>query len=308
MFEEALAAVRDEEDRVALQIGLVATLYFEKGYQPAVRAAVAECFADYLAAFQGQLRWGMHPRSFAWQELARRPVPTPAEWFAKKELRDDDTWAFSYHGGQDDCDANAIRVHGYGGRKWEEERHGWLSYISAGLPLTYLEDRRHELLELLRSWSERLSPVSGYGGLGILESPDHELAQKYHQYVFMLARRFPGLELDRPSYHRMSLAAGIKGVNWLTVLGERWLEKLGGLGSLERHLESDAFTLLEFSGGVVIQAGGEPELGDVNRRLKPERYRALGRVTQPLLVRELHGLRGFDAESAREWLARFVED
>jgi hypothetical protein len=308
MLDDVQSSVQDGEGRTVLEIGLLATLYFDGGHEPQVREMVGECFEEYAGHCGRFLRWGRHPRSYAWHELERLPVPSPKEWFLRKKLKADDMWQFYYHGGQQEWDASVYRVHAYGARKWEAEQSGWLSYLSAGVPLAWLEERGRDFLGLVLGWCRRLRPMHGYGGVGIMESPDLGLAASLEQAVYAMARRFPGLEVDYPFLHMGCLRGGIKGVNWLTVLGDEYVAKAGGLAHLRSSLSGDEVSFYEYPGGIVIQAGERPEIGDVNRQLWPAAYREVNRLLKPIRVREhlpFHGAAGFRSDETLEWLARF---
>jgi hypothetical protein len=102
----------------------------------------------------------------------------------------------------------------------------------------------------------------------------------------------------------------IKGVNWLTVLGDEVLAELGGMAAARTALEPDC-TLYEYAGGVVIQAGPVPQLGDTHFGLIPQRYRKVAHFTRPVrfenyrssLFRVFPPLDG--ATEAVSWVRRF---
>jgi hypothetical protein len=302
-------AMRDEQGRVVLRIGLLTTLYFDTGSMPVGREAVAQCIADYLAMCREQLRWALHPKGGGWRELSKNPVPTPAEWFAESRPAENDIWEFYYHGGDSADESSDFRVYGVGARKWQSELHGRLSFLSAALPLTWFADHAGSFPEFVLGWCRRLRPMHGYAGLGILDSPDAGVAEAHKQMTYGLARRFPGLEADYPISHVHYLKDGIKGVNWLTVLSTPWLERLGGLPTLQTEL-AEPFRLHEYDGGLVIQAGAMPQLGDSNRKLQIAEYRRLARVLRPIRVSDhasFPAWSGFDEERTTAWLARFDE-
>jgi hypothetical protein len=308
MVDELQQSLQDGEGRTVVEIGLLVTLYFDGGHEPEVREAVAECFDEYIGLCGRFLKWGRHPRSYAWHELERLPIRSPSEWFRRKKLKADDMWQFYYHGGQQEWDASSYRAYAYGARKWEAEQSGWLSYLSASVPIGWLEDGASDFLELVLGWSRRLQPIHGYGGVGIMESPDLGVAQSEEQTVYAMARRFPGLEVDYPFLHMGYLHGGIKGVNWLTILGDRYVSEVGGLRQLRSSLESDEVSLHEYAGGIVIQAGAGPEIGDVNRQHLPAAYLEVNRALKTVRVREhvrFHGMAGFGSEETLAWLSRF---
>ncbi len=94
-----------------------------------------------------------------------------------------------------------------------------------------------------------LKPYHGYGGLGFAESSDIGIADKVQPLIYSLARRFPGLEVDRPLLHIRYVSKGIKGVNWLTILGPRWVDAMGGVTRLRESL-SELFVFYEYDGSL----------------------------------------------------------
>jgi hypothetical protein len=150
-----------------------------------------------------------------------------------------------------------------------------------------------------------LNPLYGYAGYGILDSPSSIVADAYESAIFTIAQRFPGLEADYPIAHSLS-TDGIKGVNWLTILANRWIDQLGGLPALKAMNSG----FLKYPGGVVIQAGDQPQIGDRNGNVWPELYIKLNTAVRPVRARKTYpfqhyGENRFDPKSSREWLARF---
>lgn len=98
--------------------------------------------------------------------------------------------------------------------------------------------------------------------------------------------------------------------NWLTVLGEPILEELGGIEAARRALEPDC-TLYPYPGGLLIQAGPLPQLGDTHRGLIPERYRKVAQFTRTVRFEAYRSslFRVFEPmvgrEEAVKWVRRF---
>lgn len=70
----------------------------------------------------------------------------------------------------------------------------------------------------------------------------------------------------------------------------------------------EPFLFYEYEGGLVIQAGKMPQLGDTNRQLSIAEYERLARVLKPIRVTDHESFpawSGFDAERTAAWLARF---
>ena len=105
----------------------------------------------------------------------------------------------------------------------------------------------------------------------------------------------------------------IKGVNWLTALDDECFERLGGRDAVLSDLD-EAFKFYNYDGGVLIQAGPVPQLGDVNQRHIPRYYQQLARKLKPLrmvfpqghsLLKSPRPQEKSGADVSNEWLARF---
>jgi hypothetical protein len=182
--------------------------------------------------------------------------------------------------------------------------------------VTWFSEHPGTLAEVLLALCRKLKPVSGYGGIGIAESPDNLISSRYEPIVYQMAQRFPGLEADYPISHgiwQRKGSGGIKGVNWLTVVGDRWLPQLGGADALQTALAAldSRFLVHRFDGGVMIQAGPRPQLGDAARDVWPELYVKLAKLLRPIRITEHRPFHQagagprFDLERSEAWLRRF---
>jgi len=123
------------------------------------------------------------------------------------------------------------------------------------------------------------------------------------------AARFRGLEIDLPGSHAIYMAKNdrIKGINWLTILDESWVAKLGGKAALRAQLGPD-IRVLDYPKGIVIQAGNEPRFGDVHRQEPMPAYQEVARALVPIRIESVMSLSdpfGFDDARSDRWLRRF---
>jgi hypothetical protein len=99
-------------------------------------------------------------------------------------------------------------------------------------------------------------------------------------------------------------------VNWLTVLGERWLKEIGGIDHLRSQLD-DSFGFYSYDGGLVIQAGPKPQLGDSQRGHWPQDYVTLAKMLKSVQIKHHYPFhnggpgRRMDSEASNAWLFRF---
>jgi len=303
-------AVIHPRDGVMVQVCLLATLYFQRGHLLERRAAVAECFREYRATMGDLLCWA-HPGNNRFQHLAPgdAPLKDPARFLIEDQLRAYGS-GFTWHGGRDAHSADPHWIAALGAPSGESERQGALSYLQVAFPLTWFAEHAGGLPSLTLRWAKRLQAFHGYGGIGIVLSPRGTFAQRHENEVYGLSRRYPGLEIDYPIAHALDLKHGIKGGNWLTVLAEPWVERLGGEAVLRDAL-GEGFRLWPYAGGLMIQAGDHPQLGDSNRLLAPAYYGRLARVLKPIRIEthgRIHAFGGLDRAGFDAWLARFDAD
>ena len=107
---------------------------------------------------------------------------------------------------------------------------------------------------------------------------------------------------------------GVETVNWLTLVGKIPLGKLGGAATLRAALaRNPQIQVIDTAHGVIVKAGDQPQLGDVNRNeflpLYREVYGALQPVIEPVIARFRPLLLGGALEEETEktdcWLRRF---
>jgi len=194
--------------------------------------------------------------------------------------------------------------------KWDNR----LSYHASSIPVASGSGSLHFELwrECVLTWAKRLRPNHGLAGLSIKMSEDTTDGP----YIYPTLKKYTGLDAYVPL--DFSMEAGtvynrIKCVNWLTVLGDEIIEELGGLAVLKKALEPEC-TLYPYPGGVLIQAGEAPRLGDIevpgsSELIEP--YRKVAAITKPVRFmdykNELFRVdKSLNAEDeARKWVSRF---
>ena len=301
-----LLCIRDKDGRPALRVGFLATLFFTEPWTRPVREAVCDAAEEYIRQFRDHLRWAESPTSHI-HAIDSGKVPFPQEWMPQHE--DGKAWQFGFHGGDSDEAASEFQVSGYGSDNVKKGR----GYIQFYLPLTwFVEHTESTFPDLVQSFANRIHPLSGYAGIGVLESMDFDARQASGDTVRKIAERFPGLEIEDCIGHAIYAGKGIKGVNWLTLLGDRWVQEIGGLDYLRIRLGDD-FKLTPYNGGLVIQAGPKPQIGDVTTNRWPQHYVTLAKVLKPIQIKAPHpfhfgdpnGSARLDSAASKAWLFRF---
>ncbi|WP_404808330.1 type VI immunity family protein [Mangrovibacter yixingensis] len=110
---------------------------------------------------------------------------------------------------------------------------------------------------------------------------------------------------------------GLKGPCWYTILGNPWLEKLGGMQKLQRRLaKTPDIELLPYNSGVILKAGSlPPALGETNTEPLPPLLVRVNQIIRPVRFdkpRSLHFYSEyadfqFETESTMKWYRRFDE-
>jgi hypothetical protein len=319
MLDQHLS-VQEYSGRTVLQVALFATVYFAEPYRRQVREAVAACCEDYFQRCGQHLRWALNPDTDLMEPFGTGKASKPRTWVPL--LGEDEVCSIIYHGAEHERGASAFMLESLGTERRPYEKLGFLRVF---FPLLWFAENGASLPEVLLEICRKLKPVSGYGGIGVAESPDTSVSCKYEPLVYQWTQRFPGLEADYPCFHGnymrdisrpddwVGRRHGIKGANWLTVLGDRYLAELGGVEKVSADLAAmdSRFVVHRYEGGALIQAGPYPVLGDVQRDLWPELVVKLSKYLKPIRItthRSFHyanpGVR-FNKLTSEAWLRRF---
>lgn len=303
-----LLTVGGEDGSPALRVGLLATLFFTDPWTKPVRDAVTDAAEEYLRRFGTHLRWAQNPNGGPYQTMSSGKVQLPRDWLPQH--KDGESWSFGFHGGESADSASEFQVSAFGSDNVTKD----LGFVQIYLPLPWFVDHPEVTFpDLILNFAKRLRPLSGYAGIGVLESLNGYAREAYQDTVRKIAERFPGLEVEDRIGHDIYLAKGIKGVNWLTFLGDRWIHELGGLDYLRIRLGED-FKLTPYDGGLMIQAGPKPQIGDVTLNRWPQHYVTLAKVLKSIQIKVHDAFhRGdpagvqhrMDHEASLAWLFRF---
>jgi hypothetical protein len=129
--------------------------------------------------------------------------------------------------------------------------------------------------------------------------------EKAAEYYKPWLKRHPGFVHGETMEFVETALFGIVAVDWLTLLGSTYTEKLGGAERISKDLDND-IEVFPFNNGVIIQAGSLPKIGDVNRNDRLEAYQKVARYLMGLRAPvEEAWIEGFEPEELEEWFARF---
>jgi hypothetical protein len=206
--------------------------------------------------------------------------------------------------------SEAFRVEGDDGELSEERGDTTLNFVQIRGPLTAADDP-DALAAKLVELAAPLDFVVGTAGLMLHMSPFHN--NQWWKEVRGLVTRFEGVEPDAAERSQYRALYGLTGVNWLTFVGPKHLEPLGGIGAVEAKAAAAPNVAVQRVGhGVVLRAGPRPRVGDRNKpsnALDP--YREVYRIVEPALLLDATysiGWKDFDGAATVEWLQRFGRD
>lgn len=301
-----LLCLRDKDGRPALRIGLVATMFLADASTRPVREAVTLAAESYLSAFQSSLKWAKHPRSAHIHAIGNGKVPSPRDWLPQHQ--DGKAWEIGFHGGETNEAASEFQVSAFGP---EANRQG-VGYFQMYLPLDLFAEHPSTFQDFVLSFATRLRPLSGYAGIGVLEPLDIHAREAFQSTVKQIADRFSGLEIENCGVTSIHASKGIKGVNWLTLLGDPWVQMIGGLDYLRVRL-GEEFKLTPYEGGLMIQAGPKPQIGDAAANRWPAHYVTLAKVLKPIQIKDHYpfhfgdsrGPARMDYQASKAWVFRF---
>lgn len=269
---------------VESRVGFAIELFFLGGDRAETRLALCDMLRQYHAFFPGELS------HFLKVDASRLTKITGTDYL---DYYEDKSRSIS---AQEPMDA---MVYGYPGKKVVDEPTPFsISFKAAGpepmsplgrsmicayFPASFIADRGFNiLLEITKRWASTVDILHGGAGYSLLfEHGIFAGGSSAAETILPPLKRFPGLDFSDPLHFEVESDLGdglqIKSVNWLTVINEEILAKLGSRESLSEALGTTC-PVHPIEAGVVIQAGERPQLGDVNRGLVLDDYRRVAKV------------------------------
>ena len=288
-----------------LQISFAVMFFYNMSEDRRRQAAILDILDEHCAMTGNIYRWTQNPKTKKWKRLKNGidSYISPREWVLTNP---DYRWTLIYHSGEKSSDASDVELYTF--NIGDVPETDMTSFLRVHLPVTILSDAQG-IAERIRHWSELLQPDHGYAGFCLAQSHGYEREEAVsHEYA--LAQRFPGLDIYANVPHAMKLGHYIKGAQWLTILSNEFLEKIGGVTVVKEKM--DGLPVLEYAGGAVLQAGPLPQLGDTEQNIPMTDYERVAVIVEPLRHKNYGGGAEmlapgpkFDSHSYMAWLARF---
>jgi hypothetical protein len=304
------ATVNYQDGRPAVGLGLIITVFFRNGHTSEVRQKMVGCVDRFYKEFGDLLkkqingRWvGITEKNYAKkrQEIIDSSPEEIFDWYLTSST--EDYLAPDY----------AISI--MGKRIFHNDNNRSVIKLTFPLSLLNEEDGSKRYQDWLLWLCNEFEVESGYAGISF------SLPQEFHRmfpYEYSLAQRFPGVMVDSIGMLEGGDAVeGIKGACWYTILGNRWVEKLGGVSFVNRMVaDTPEIAILSYNQGLILQAGQQPPgLGEINDEGLPSLLVKVNQIIRPIRQDGHNSLHfysmednhQFNKESSMKWYARFDE-
>lgn len=289
--------LRWAETKIALSLAV--SLYFKPPPAP-VAEGLLECYRQFLDLCEPRLRWYGSETSGRYREADPKVLRIPFRR-VPEAMDHGKSWYWCAMGGEHHRHASPCQFEAY----LTNDREN-LSFFRAAFPVEMFAADFGGFAALVKSFAARVPFFFGYGGFSLSNSLEVSTRQSNEQHLAPVAMRFSGIQVEQHSATRLCCKEAIKGVDWLTLIGSSFVEKLGGRAALRARL-SEAIDLDDLPAGLMIRAGTAPGLGDVNAGERLPLYREVHRALTP--VRNLShwplGDRAFWEPETRRWMSRF---
>ena len=187
-----------------------------------------------------------------------------------------------------------------------------LSGVKVHFPPHFLFDNPDRFVDLVTRWSQAIGALHGSAGLAVITEPG---AENENLYNYPLAKAYPALDYDNRGMFWTEIRKGgwenVRTSNWLTILGEEPIARIGGAEVVREAMKED-MSLIPYEGGLVIRARELPALGDEATGGIPEGYRVAAHLIKPVRF-EGYNWGGIfalpeedeDLPATHEWIRRF---
>lgn len=163
-----------------------------------------------------------------------------------------------------------------------------------------------DLLRASHMLAEALPVQQGRGGY-LCHVDDINRKVGFDQ-AWVWARQYYGMDIVDTVAETWDAPKGLLGTNWITIVGPKWLS--GPLSEVPHRNATGTVSIVKMpNGGVILQAGTSPTLGDHNRLQDVSAYVQVSMMIAPALIEKPTGLPGmfYDHQSTRLWMCRFID-
>lgn len=305
------ASVKYKDGSQAVNLGLIITVFFKEGHTSEVRRKMVECVDCFYNEFKSILKKTVYGSK--WVGITEKNYQKKRQQLL--DLTEEETASWYLGSAEKDYEAPDYSILVMNTRIFHNDNDR--SVIKLTFPLSLLKEpdgKKHYQAWLM--WlCESFAVESGYAGLSFV------LPYEFHRmfpYEYKLAKRFPGVMVDSIGMlDGRVVVNNLKSVCWYTILGNSWVDKLGGAEKLSHRLEkTPEIELLSYNRGLILKAGAlPPGLGETHTEDLPPLLVKVNQIIKPIRFdgsRSLHFYSEhenfqFDDDSSTKWYRRFDE-
>lgn len=294
--------INSEHGEPAVRLGLITTLYFKQGHTAHIKQRLEACFVRFREEFKRELKWLLHKTE---RKLTLSSFASSRRRVVNSSSDEQFIWSIGSGASKDIALYRMFTMNTT--QALEEVDRSCLKMV---LPWSILLEpngaQRYE--DWLKFLCDQVQAEHGFGGLAAVLPHD---GKRYFPLEFQLARQYIGLMVDPiPHIESLRMLDSIKGVAWYTILGEHFVEKLGGNDVLREQLSTcDGVVFQQYERGLIIRTGSLPVLDDEERMAD---YFMVNKVLKPIRIKDTGCLHpfpvqggGFCETSTAQWYARF---
>ncbi|MBS9439052.1 DUF3396 domain-containing protein [Photorhabdus noenieputensis] len=289
------------------RLGISITLFFKQGYTQEKKQRILACYRRFREEFGTHLRFHRHElkglRKYSPENIAK-----VEEGILNQKKNQLSSWDVS--DARNLYEAPRYLMHYLDSREIDGDDDS--SYLSLVLPWDYLKEQEGmtRFIDWLDFLCEQLEPDSGDCGYCLVLPKDY---YDYFPLEYQLAQRYPSLQVNSAVHTaKLQYEHSIRGINWITLLSKRFVNRLGGEFWIRQVLRPYRDVVISsYSNGLIIRAGQYPNLTPLPGSV-PESYFAINQLIRPIRVipREGHSLHfygegHFNSTSTLAWYARY---
>jgi hypothetical protein len=260
----ALLEPKHSHKGVGAALAVRASLYFKGGFTTGKRESLAAIFDRYMQVASLASVDNQNPIRWMWFN-GKRALPirkAPALSSLAGSVGENEGFDVTYLGGETASDASFYEFSTFCLEKFQADlgTRG-LDVLVFTLPVPYVQANPEQFVTLFRESAAALDAVHGHAGLAVNLSPTGREENESSEY-FMAQQLGPGVDVGDPIAMKVrDLVDQIKTVDWLTLIDERMLSRVGQIGALKSELPKDWFSMEPCAQGLLIRAGTLPQAG-----------------------------------------------
>ncbi|QXF32120.1 hypothetical protein CE143_02200 [Photorhabdus luminescens] len=289
------------------RLGISITLFFKQGYTQEKKQRILACYRCFCEEFGTYLRFHRHElkglRKYSPENIAK-----VEEGILNQKKNQPSSWVVS--DAKNIYEAPRYLMRYLDSREIDGDDGS--SYLSLVLPWDYLkgQDGMTRFMAWLEFLCDQLEPDSGDCGYCLVLPNDF---YGYFPLEYQLAQRYPSLQVNSAVHTAvLQYEHSIRGINWITLLSKRFVNRLGGEYWIRQVLRPYRDVVISsYSNGLIIRAGQYPDLTPLPGSV-PESYFAINQLIRPIRFvpgegdsLHFYGEGHFDDISTQAWYARY---